>query len=120
MFVQKCGLLLMHRIQANLDEKAVFFFTQKVFFYPFTWVKNNWCFFIIIFLWEKITKKFQCHDILWHGGYLLSKDQENTLACFRGIANLNFFFTPFDYIQLYLYDDCNAKRKLFIRLPQPE
>jgi len=32
------------------------------------------------------------------GGYLLPKDQENTLACFRDIANLKFlFFTPFDY-----------------------
>jgi len=32
MFVQKCGLLLMYRIQANLDEKAVvFFYPDKVF-----------------------------------------------------------------------------------------
>jgi len=41
MFVQKCGLLLMYRIQANLDEKAVVFFTQKKFFYPFAWVKKT-------------------------------------------------------------------------------
>jgi len=53
-------------------------------------------FFYYNFLWEKITKKFQCHNILWHGGYLLSKDQENTLACFRGVANMQFlvFFYP--------------------------
>ena len=40
----------------------------------------------------KITKKFQCHNLLWHGGYLLSKDQENSLACFKGIANFKFLF----------------------------
>jgi len=34
MFVQKCGLLLMYRIQANLDVKAVIFFIQKKFFLP--------------------------------------------------------------------------------------
>jgi len=32
MFVQKCGLLLMYRTQANMDERAVVFFTQKKFF----------------------------------------------------------------------------------------
>jgi len=31
----------MYRIQANLDEKAVVFFTQKKFFYPFAWVKKK-------------------------------------------------------------------------------
>jgi len=41
MFVQKCGLLLIYRIQANLDEKVVVFFTQKVFYYPFAWVKKT-------------------------------------------------------------------------------
>jgi len=31
-------------------------------------------------------------------GYLLSKDQENTVACFRDHANLKFLFLPpFDY-----------------------
>jgi len=34
MFVQKCGLLLMHRIQANLDEKAVVFLPRISFFLP--------------------------------------------------------------------------------------
>jgi len=48
----------MSRIQANLDEQAVVFFTQKKFFFtPFAWVKKL-AFFIIIFLWEKITKNF--------------------------------------------------------------
>jgi len=40
MFVQKCGLLLMHRIQANLDEKAVVFLPRISFFYPFAWAKK--------------------------------------------------------------------------------
>jgi len=32
----------MCRIQANLDEKAVvFFYPEKVFFYPFAWVKKT-------------------------------------------------------------------------------
>jgi len=106
MFVQICELYLIYRIQANLDEKAVVFFTQKkFFFYSFAWVKKNYCCFIIIFLREKITKKFQCHNILRHGGYLLSKDQKNTLVCFRGIANLKFegFFIPFHYILKICY-----------------
>jgi len=30
----------MYRIQANLDEKAIVFLTQKKFFYPFAWVKK--------------------------------------------------------------------------------
>jgi len=64
MFVQKQILLLMYRIQANLDEKAVAFFT------PLPGLKKL-VFFIIIYLWEKTTKKLQCHNILWHEGYLL-------------------------------------------------
>jgi len=34
MFVQKFGLLLMYRIQANVDKKAVFFYPEKAFFTP--------------------------------------------------------------------------------------
>jgi len=35
MFVQKCGLLLMYRIQANPDERAVVVFSpRKSFFTP--------------------------------------------------------------------------------------
>jgi len=56
--------------------------------------KKKLVFFIIIFLWEKITKKIQCHNKQWYGGYLLSKDQENTLACFRNNTNLKFVFLP--------------------------
>jgi len=77
MFVQKCGLLLMYKIQENLDVKAVIFFIQKKFFYPFAWVKKLVFFYYKYdFLWEKITKKFQCHNVLWHGGYLLSKTKK--------------------------------------------
>ena len=91
---KKCGLLLKYRIQANLDEKAVVFLPRKSFCYPFAWVKKL-VFFIIIFLWEKITNKFQCHNILWNGGYFLSKDQENILA--QGCAT---FFVGGPYNQL--------------------
>jgi len=55
----------MYRIQANLDQKAVFFLPRH--------------FFIINFPREKIIKKHQYHNILGHEGYLLSKDQVNTL-----------------------------------------
>jgi len=92
MFVQKYGLLLLvFRTQSNLDERAVvFFYPEKFFVTPSPgWKKLV---FFIIFLWEKITKKFQRDNILWHGGYLLSKDQENMSACFRDITNLKFFF----------------------------
>jgi len=34
MSVQKCGLLLMYKIQTNLDEKLVFFLPRKSFFTP--------------------------------------------------------------------------------------
>jgi len=40
MFVQKRGLHLMYRTQANLDEKAVaFFYPEKVFCYLLAYVK---------------------------------------------------------------------------------
>jgi len=80
----------MYRTQANLDERTIEFLPRKSFFYPFSWVKKT-----IIFLWGKDNKKIQCYNTLWHGGYVLSKDQENTLACFRDIRNLKFlFFLP--------------------------
>ena len=41
----------MYRIQANLDQKAVFFL-------PLRLGKKTSVFFIIIFLWEKIIKNF--------------------------------------------------------------
>jgi len=48
MFVQKQILLLMYRIQANLDEKAVAFFTPlpelkktRVFYYNLSFGKDN-------------------------------------------------------------------------------
>jgi len=56
MFVQKCGSLLKYRIQANLDEKAVVFFTQKKFLLRLRLSKKKLVFLIIIFLWEKIKK----------------------------------------------------------------
>jgi len=40
MFVQKCGLLLMYRTQANMDERAVDFFPQS-FFLPLRLGKKN-------------------------------------------------------------------------------
>jgi len=49
-----------------MDERAVVSFTQKKLSLPLRLGKKI-MFFIIIFLWEKITKKFQCHNILWHG-----------------------------------------------------
>ena len=86
-------------------KSSSFFYPEKVFFLLLRMGEKNYCCFIIIFLREKITKKFQCHNILRHGGYLLSKDQKNTLVCFRGIANLKFegFFIPFHYILKICY-----------------
>jgi len=41
MFVQKCGLRLMYKTKADLDETAIVFLPRKFFFYLFTWVKKN-------------------------------------------------------------------------------
>ena len=75
-------------------KSSSFFLPRKSFFLP-----KELVFFLIILLWEKITKKFQCCNILRLVGYLLSKDQENTLDCFRDFTNIEFLFflTPFDY-----------------------
>ena len=69
-------------------------------------------FFIRIFLWENITKKFQCHNTLRHGGYLLTKDQKNSLAYFRENTNFNFcFFYP-----IWLHLCCSSEKLILYRL----
>ena len=73
--------------------KSTSFFIQKVFL-PLRLGKTILVFFYYNFSLIKYNKKFQCHNILWYVGYLLSKDLENTLVCFRDIANLKFVFLP--------------------------
>jgi len=73
-------------------KSSSFFYPEKVLFLLLRLGEKKLLLFYYNFSSGKDNKKFQCHNILWHGGYLLSKDQENTLACFRGIANLKFEF----------------------------
>jgi len=75
--------------------KSSSFFTHKKFFYPFAWVKKTSVSYYNFSL-GKNKKNFQCHNILWHGGYLLSKDQENTSA--QGCATF-FVSGPYDQLQ---------------------
>jgi len=99
MFAQKCELLLMYRIQANLDEKAVVFLPRKSFLLPLRLGKKKLSVFYYNFSLGKHNKKLRCRNKHRHRAYLLLKDQENTLSCFRDIANLKFFFfTPSDNI----------------------
>ena len=101
----------MYRTQSSVDERKVVFLPRKSFFNPFAWVKKL-VFFIRIFLWENITKKFQWHNTLRHGGYLLSKDQENSLAFFRENKNFNFcFFYP-----IWLHLCCWSEKLISYRL----
>jgi len=54
MFVQKCGLLLMYRVQANLDEEAVvFFYPEKVFFTPLPGLKKSSVFYYNFFFGKR-------------------------------------------------------------------
>ena len=66
----------MYKTKADLDETTIVFFTQKFFFLPFHLGKEKLVFFIIIFLWERITKKFQCRSILWHGATFYQKTKK--------------------------------------------
>jgi len=61
----------------KIYNKSTSFYTQaKEQIKAFFGVKSNY-FYIIIFLWEKITNTFQMWHMLWHGDYPLSKFQEN-------------------------------------------
>jgi len=56
----------MYRTQSKWMKQLYFFHPEKVFFTPVSgvFIIKKLVSFIIIFLWEKITKNFQCDNIL--------------------------------------------------------
>ena len=61
-------------IAFNVQDTLKYGWKSYSFFTPLPGWKKL-VFFIIACLWAKIIKIFQCENLLWHGGYLLTKDQ---------------------------------------------
>lgn len=85
----------MYKAQSIMNEKHVAFsYPEKVFPSP---RQKQTIVFEYIFSLGKGNQKIQCDNIVWHGCYLPSKDQENTSA--GVIDNMNLKYIPYLTIQ---------------------